>query len=57
MKIKYRNETLSPNQSKYCIDCAICEYVGLNRTCFGLCHKTHVFGGFNRINGYKALEL
>lgn len=57
MKIKYRNETLSPNQSKYCINCVMYEYTRLNGTCFGLCHKTHVPGGFNRINGYKVLEL
>ncbi len=57
MKIKYRSEILSPNRSKYCIDCAIYEYVGFNRPCFGLCSKTNVFGGFNVINYCEVLEL
>ena len=57
MKIKYRNETLSPNQSKYCIDCAIYKYVGIDGSCFGLCSKTKVFGGFNMINDCEILEL
>ena len=57
MKLKYRNETLSPNQSKYCINCVIYEYARLNGTCFGLCHKTHVFGGFDVSDDCEVLEL
>lgn len=57
MKIKYRNETLSPNQSKYCINCAIYQYVTCDRSCFGLCAKTEVPGGFNKINNWAVLEL
>lgn len=56
MKIKYRNDTLSPNQSLYCIDCAIYDYYA-HRTCFGLCYKTNVFGGFNTVNNCEVLEL
>lgn len=57
MKIKYRNETLSPNQSKYCINCVLYEYARLNGTCFGLCHKTYVFGGFDVSDDCEVLEL
>ena len=57
MKIKYRNETLSLNQSKYCIDCAIYEYVGSNGTCFGLCCKVNSEAGFNMTNDCEILEL
>lgn len=57
MKIKYGNETLNPNRSKYCIDCALYKYVGSSGRCFGLCSKTKVFGGFNIINDFEVLEL
>lgn len=57
MKIKYRDETLNPNRSKCCIDCAISKYVGLNESCVGLCYRAHVYGGFNKINNYEVLEL
>lgn len=57
MKIKYGNETLNPNRSKYCIDCAIYKYVASSGMCFGLCSKTKVFGGFNIINDFEVLEL
>ena len=57
MKIKYRNETLSPNQSKYCINCAIYKYVDINGTCFGLCCKIPVPGGFNITDDCEVLEL
>lgn len=58
MKIKYRNETLNPNRSKYCIDCVLYKYhLGLNVRCAGLCYKAHVYGGFSTTNNYAVLEL
>lgn len=57
MKIKYRNETLSPNQSKYCIDCAIYKYVEVDGSCFGLCCKMYVPEGFNITDDCEVLEL
>lgn len=57
MKVKYRNEILNPNRSKYCINCALYKYARLNGTCFGLCHKTYVFGGFDVADDCEVLEL
>jgi hypothetical protein len=57
MKIKYRNETLNPNQSKYCIDYAIYKHFRFPGTCSALCYKIHVSGGFNTIDDYEVLEL
>lgn len=57
MKIKYGNETLNPNRSKYCTDCDIYKYVESSGRCLGLCSKTKVFGGFNIINDFEVLEL
>lgn len=57
MKIKYRNETLSPNQSEYCSDCAIYKYVGVNATCSGLCYLLHLFEGLGVVNDCEVLEL
>lgn len=57
MKIKYRNETLSFNNSQYCIDCWLYEYGKANRTCFGLYCKVNSDVGFNIINDYETLEL
>lgn len=57
MKIKYRNETVNPNQSKYCIDCAIFKYAGLNGSCAGLCYRAHVYGGFNTSDDCEVFEL
>lgn len=57
MKIKYRNETLNSNQSKYCINCAIYKYVGVDGSCFGLCCKIYVPGGFNITDDCEVLEL
>ena len=56
MKIKYRNDTLTPNQSKYCINCAIYKYV-VNGCCIGLCYKINVPGGFFTVNNCEILEL
>jgi hypothetical protein len=57
MKIKYRNETLTPNQSEYCSDCAIYKYVGVNETCSGLCYLLHLFEGLGVVNDCEVLEL
>ena len=57
MKIKYRNETLSPNQSECCIDCAIYKYVGINKTCSGLCYLLGLFEGLGVVNNCEVLEL
>ena len=57
MKIKYRNETLSLNNSQYCIDCWLYEYGKANRTCFGLCCKVNSDVGFNITNDCEILEL
>lgn len=58
MKIKYRDNTLKPNKSQWCMDCAIYEYVKkVDGGCFGLCYKTHVPGGFNITDDCKVLEL
>lgn len=57
MKIKYRDNTLKPNESQWCMDCDIYEYAKAHRTCFGLCYKTHVHGGFNITEDCEVLEL
>lgn len=57
MKIKYRNETLHPNHSQYCIHCAIHEYTKADKNCFGLCYKINLAKGFNIIDDCKVLEL
>lgn len=57
MKVKYRNNTLQPNNNLYCIHCDLCEHTKANRTCFVLCHKTHIFGGFFIINDFEIFEL
>lgn len=57
MKIKYRNETLQPNNNPYCINCAIYQYTKAHRTCFGLCCKVKSIGGLNMINDCEVLEL
>lgn len=57
MKVKYRNDILQPNNSLYCGQCDLCEHTKANRSCFGLCHKTHSFGGFFIINDCEVLEL
>jgi hypothetical protein len=58
MKVKYRNDTLQPNNNLYCVHCDLCEHTKVNRTsCFVLCHKTHSFGGFFIINDCEILEL
>ena len=57
MKIKYRNEILSLNNSRYCIDCGLYEYGKANRTCFGLCVKVNSDVGFNMTNDCEILEL
>lgn len=57
MKVKYRNDTLQPNNSLYCVHCDLCEQTKTNRSCFGLCHKTHSFWGLSIINDCEILEL
>jgi hypothetical protein len=58
MKVKYRNNTLQPNNNLYCVHCDLCEPTKANIiSCFGLCHKTHSFGGFSIINDCEILEL
>lgn len=57
MKIKYRDNTLTPNKSQWCMDCAIYECTKAHRTCFGLCSKTHAPGGFNITYDYEVLDL
>lgn len=56
MKVKYRNDTLQPNNNLYCIHCDLYAHKA-NKTCFVLCHKTHSFGGFSIINDCEILEL
>lgn len=56
MKIQYRNNTVQPNHSLYCIDCAY-DYAKLGKSCFGLCAKTRISSGFSVINDCKVLEL
>ena len=57
MKIKYRNEILQSNDSPYCIDCAIYQYTKADGTCFGLCCKMYIPGGFNITDDCEVLEL
>lgn len=56
MKVKYRNDTLQSNNSLYCVHCDLHEQIKTNRSCFGLCRKTHSFWGFSIINDCEILE-
>lgn len=56
MKIKYRDITLNPNISPWCIDCDIYKYADIN-TCTRLCGKKEPFGGFNITDDCEILEL
>lgn len=57
MKIKYRDNTLKPNNSIYCIDCDIYDYIKPDITCFGLCYKVKSVEGFSMTNNCEVLEL
>ena len=57
MKIKYRDNTLNPNNSQWCMGCYIYQDTKTHRTCSGLCYKTYVPGGFNISADYEVFEL
>lgn len=57
MKIKYRDNTLKPNNSIYCLDCDIYDYIKPDITCFGLYYKVKSAEWFNIINNCEVLEL